>query len=260
MGLFAKSKPPSTRPLGQAPLDSGRWLRSRLAPQGCATLLEQVFSTYRAPVHQKMPLLVPAGVRWTDEEGTPVLCLSGFDKNTHFLLITLGAAADGTTNAGVFLLGTGEDRLRHPVIGDWKTRDSSLTSIGTWPANTAWLTPPPISDGYIADMVAAAGYPATPANQFRIADMVFRMMQLKCEEFIRTGQSQAVAKGFTRTQQARADWSSPVGPLRALLQALAEWDADFLPYMQDVPLRMRAVALAATASKNSIWHQLEVTG
>jgi hypothetical protein len=44
------------------------------------------------------------------------------------------------------------------------------------------------------------------------------------------------------------------------MRALAEWDTDFLPYMQDVPPRMRAVALAATTNPRSIWHELDATG
>jgi hypothetical protein len=64
--------------------------------------------------------------------------------------------------------------------------------------------------------------------------------------------------------QAQADWSSsPVGPHRALLQAVAEWNIDFLPYLQDVSVRMRPVALDAAALKHSqqeVWHDLDVTG
>jgi hypothetical protein len=135
--------------------------------------------------------------------------------------------------------------------------------VGFWPASTAWLTRPPIGDGYIDDVLAAAGYPATSRNQFRIADLVFRMMLPTCEEFIQSRQSQAVAREFAKTQMTKADWSSsPVAPLRALLEALAERDPDFLPYMQDVPLRMRSVALEAAARKHSkkeIWHQLDIT-
>jgi hypothetical protein len=264
MGLFTTSKPPTGRPVGQAPLASGRRLRSRLAPRECARLLEEIFSTYRSPVHQGMPLLAPAGVRWTAAEGKPARRLSGFDRNTRFLLITLGEAADGTTHIGIFTLGTDGDPVRRPVIDDWNARDPSLTTAGIWPESTAWLTRPPLSDRYIDDILAAAGYPTTPRNQLRIADLVFRMMLLKCEEFIQARESQAVAREFTKTQQARADWSSsPVSPHRALLQAVAEWDTDFLPYLQDVPLRMRSVALNAAAikhGKQEIWHQLDVTG
>jgi len=264
MGLFTKSKPPVGKPLGQASLAGGRRLRSRLAPRECARLLEEVFSTYRSPVHEGMPLLAPAGVRWTAVEGKPARRLSGFDRNTRFLLITLGGAADGTTDVGIFALGPGGDDARDPVIGDWKARDPSLTAAGFWPAATAWLTRPPVSDGYIDDILAAAGYPATPRNQLRIADLLFRMMLIKGEELIQLRQSHAVAREFTKTQQARADWSSSLaGPHRALLQALAEWDADFLPFLQDVPLRMRSVALNAAAMKHreqKIWHDLDVVG
>ena len=264
MGVFEKSKPPPGKPLGHAPLASGRRLRSRLSPRECARLLEEIFSAYRSPVHKGMPLLVPAGVRWKAAEGKPVRSLSGFDRNTRFLLITLGETADGTTDAGIFSLGEGGDQVRRPVIGDWSARDVSVTTVGIWPASTAWLTRPPIGDRYIDDILASAGYPATPRNQLRIADLVFRMMLVKCEEFIQARQSQAVAREFAKTQQVQADWSSSlVGPHRALLQAVAEWDADFLPYLQDVPLRMRLVALDAAARKHSkqeIWHELDVTG
>jgi hypothetical protein len=265
MGLFTKSTPPANKSPGRAPLASGRRLRSRLAPRECATLLEEVFGTYRSrssTMHQEMPLLAPSGVRWTAADGKPSRSLSGFDRDMQFLLITLGKATDGTTDAGIFTLGA--DQVRDPVIGDWKARDQSLTLAGLWPASTAWLTRPPVKDGYIDDILAIAGYPATPSNQFRVADLLFRMMLIKCEEFIQTRQSQAAAREFTRAQKARADWSSaPVSPLRALLQALAERDTDFLPYMQDVPMRMRAVALNAAAMKHAkqeVWHNLDVTG
>jgi len=260
MGQFTTGKPTSTTPRGQAPLGSGIRLRSHRTPQDCAALLEEIFSTYRSPVHKGMPLLSRAGVRWTAQEDKPTACRSGFDRDTHFLLITLGAAADGTTEAGIFPLGSDDGQQRHPVVDHWKVRDSSLTSAGTWPAGSAWLTRPPITDGFIDSMLATAGYPATHSNQLRIADLVFRMMLTKCDEFIQVRQSKAVARRFSEAQLARTDWSSsPVRPLRALMQALAEWDTDFLPYMQDVPPRMRAVALAATTIPRSIWHELDVT-
>ena len=73
-----------------------------------------------------------------------------------FLLVTLTPAAWGT-EAGIFPLGSGDDRLTLPVVGHWKMRDNSLSSTGQWPGGTVRLAPPPVTDQLVDDTLAAAG-------------------------------------------------------------------------------------------------------
>ncbi len=63
----------------------------------------------------------------------------------------------------------------------------------------------------------------------------------------------AAAKRFVNAQRRQADYSSLASSLRSTLQALAEWNNEVLPYIQDLPLRVHALLLyMARESGNGI--------
>src|ERR1700722_15151024 len=171
MGLFTRSAPGGPSTHAAAYLDTGRRLSSANGPEDSARLLAQVFSTYRAQKYPELPLLVPAGVRWLGGEGEPAITLSGNDESGNFMLLTLAPRPGGGTDAGIFPLGSGPERLSMSLVGHWKRRDSSLSSTGQWPARTAALAPPPVSDRLISGTLTAAGYPASPANLRMMAEV-----------------------------------------------------------------------------------------
>lgn len=260
MGIFSKSKSPQTAgnraPAGTGAMGSGRRLRSALPPQQCAQLLQEIFEGYKPRKYPQLPRLVPTGIQWTAQEGTPSLALSGADQADDFLLFTF-AVVPGGTQAGLFPLGSGDARLTLPVVGHWKMRDNSLSSTGTWPAGTVRLTPPPVTEQLVDSTLTAAGYPVTPANRQRLAAMMFDMFLVKCFEFIRSQSGEGVANRFIDTQRRNADWNSPAAPLRAALQALAEWNSGVLPYIQDLPYRVHALLLEGAEAGDGIWKDMD---
>jgi hypothetical protein len=258
MGLFTREKRQqggSAARSGIAPLGSGRRLRSDLSPRDCVEVLQQVFDGYRPRRYQDLPPLVPTGIQWTPAEGSPSLAVSGDDDSNDFLLFTLADVGRGT-EAGIFPLGSGDARLALSVAGHWKQQDNSLTSIGTWPARTAWLTPPPIEDSIVDGTLQAAGYPLTPGNRAKIAQLFTTMFLVKCQEFVSNQEGAQRAERFVATHTQRADWSSRAGPLRSALQQLAEWEPGVLPYVQDLPLRIRSILLQAAAGNVGVWSEL----
>jgi hypothetical protein len=262
MGLFTREKrpqgggsgQPATMPLASGPLASGRRLRSDLSPQDCVEVLQQVFDGYRPRRHQDMPPLVPAGIRWTSVGGGPSLAVSGDDDSDDFLLFTF-AGADGGTEAGIFPLGSGDERLALNVVGHWKRRDNSLASIGTWPPRTVWLTPPPIEDSLVDGTLQAAGYPLTPENRAKIAQQFTIMFLVKCQEFVSSREGARGAERFVAAHGQRRDSSSLAGLLRSPLQQLAEWEPGVLPYVQDLPLRIRSILLEGDRNVG-VWSEL----
>lgn len=259
MGFFSKSKTsrasnPATA--GTGAMGSGRRLQSSLTPQQCAQVLQEIFEGYTPRKYPELPHLVPTGIQWTAQEGVPVLALSGSDQTDDFLLFTF-ATVPGGTQAGLFPLGSGDARLNLPVVGHWKMRDNSLTSTGTWPAATVRLTPPPVTDDLVDSTLAAAGYPVTPANRQRLAAMMFDMFLTKSWEFIRGQSGEGVAKRFIDAQRQAANWDSLTGPIRAALQALAEWNTGVLPYVQDLPYRVRALLIEAARTRAGVWENMD---
>lgn len=259
MGLFTGAKRQQAGDValaGTAPLASGRRLRSSRKPEECAEILQQVFDGYRPRRHPSMPPLVPTGIRWMSADGTPSIAVSGSDEADDFLLFTL-ADAGGGTEAGIFPLGSGDQRLRLSAVGHWKQRDASLSSIGTFAPNTVRLTPPPIADSLVDETLRAAGCQLTPANRAKIAETFTMMFLVKCQEFVSSREGARGAERFLALHKQRADWSSLTGPLRSALQLLAEWEKGVLPYIQDLPLRCRALLLEDVAADDGVFSGLE---
>jgi hypothetical protein len=235
----------------------GRRLRSSNSPEQCAAILTQVFDGYRARRYPELPLLVPTGVRWLAAETAPAISLSGRDQADNWLLITL-ARVPGGTEAGVFGL---EDIGQVSIIGHWKMRDVSLTSTGLWPAKTVAVTPPPVEDEIVAATLRANNYPVTSKNLQLMAGFLFDGFLAKAHTFISGHDGEAAATRFVQVQRRQANYSSPAGPLRSTLQALAEWNSEVLPYLQDLPFVAQSVLLYVareTGGNGGIWADLEL--
>jgi hypothetical protein len=74
------------------------------------------------------------------------------------------------------------------LVGHWNAHDSSLSSAGQWPTRTVALTPPPINGDLIGHTLAAAGYPASPANLRRMAEVYLDQFLVKSYQFIEGAQ------------------------------------------------------------------------
>lgn len=239
---------------GTAYLSAGRRMRSSRSPEQCAALLLKVFDGYRPRKYPELPPLVPAGVRWHAEQAVPTISLSGKDEADHWLLITL-APVQGATEIGIFAL----EEQPLSVVGHWKGRDQSLTSTGRWPARTVELAPPPVSDEIVASTLTANGFPATSRNLRAMGGHLFNQFLAKAYTFVNGQDGEEAAKRFIAAQRRRADYSSLAGPLRSTMQALGEWNNQVLPYIQDLPLRVRALLLdfADGSGNGGIWAELD---
>lgn len=257
MGIFTRDK----RQQGGAaraatlPLGSGRRLRSDLGPEDCSQVLLQVFDGYRPRRRPDMEPLVPTGIRWTTADGTPSIAVSGGDESDDFVLFTLAPAGRGT-EAGVFPLRGGN----LAVVGHWKQRDRSLTSVGSWPPGTVCLTPPPVDEALVYGTLQAAGYPVTPGNVATMARQFTMLFLVKCQEFVSSREGARGAERFMTTHQQWQQQGSPslADLVQAPLRLLAEWEPAVLPYVQDLPGRIRSILLeSAGDGHGSVWSELE---
>lgn len=255
MGLFTRDKRQQSSGANRTPtMPPGRRLRSDLSPEDCVEVLRQVFDGYRPRRRPDMEPLVPTGIRWTAADGAPSIAVSGDDESDDFVLFTFAPAGQGT-EAGIFPLGG-----NLAVAGHWKQRDSSLTSVGSWPPGTVCLTPPPIDESLVYGTLNAAGYPVTPGNVTKVAQEFTMLFLVKCQEFVSNREGARGAERFMTTHQRWQQQGSPslADLLQAPLRLLAEWNPAVLPYVQDLPMRIRSILLEATSdSDDGFWSKLE---
>lgn len=242
MPLFGRSRK-EREPSAPPPLSTGRRLTSRSNQEEVLASLEEVIWSYRAPQYPEMPAYFDAGCIWSgDPSSAPDRVVSCTDSQDEFLLVTLRATGSGT-ELGVFPLGSGDDRLVRPIFGHWKQRDSSLTSTGTWPAGLVTLAPPPVPEDYVAELIGRRGFPATEANLSLGWIHICQGFVLKASQFVE-GATKSHPAALRFIDEHRSDC-----PDRALAQRiladLALVDYGILPYMQDLPMRIRALLLSS---------------
>ncbi|MGQ0631640.1 MAG: hypothetical protein ACT4P1_11390 [Sporichthyaceae bacterium] len=257
MGLFSRSRV-ATNNASVPPMGSGRRLRSNLQIEDALQAIEKVIDGYRSRQYPHLPHLVPTGHDWLlRDEAAPAAVYSGGDYNRDFLLFTLWRAPHGC-EIGVFPLGVGDDRLQIPFIGHLKQVDSSLSSIGLVPRGSVSLRPPPVPDDFVIQLLAIARYPVTQENCAIIAQQFYMQTRLKAHQFISGKAGDSVGQRYL-DRWATAEFDATMTePVRAVLRDLASWDPGILPYIQDIPLRMRAIMLEAQDHKGTFWDDLVV--
>lgn len=146
--------------------------------------------------------------------------------------VTLRSTTEGT-EAGIYDLA---EEMTLPLIGHWKQRDASLTSIGQAEAGLA-ITAPPVPDDYVEELIQRLGLPLNEETRLKAAAELHQMFVLKAVTFMQS-EPESVAHGFIADQR-----NLPLGVegLRMILTNLARWKTGVIPYIQDVPLRVRAL-------------------
>jgi hypothetical protein len=254
MGLFKKRTETPTGQPGTAPLGSGRRLRSSLSGLDCLSALNEIVGSYRQPTYEHLPLVIEPGWAWTGvDEDPPTQAVSCGDQNDDFLLIALWPQPQGT-NLGLFPLGGGDDRLSGlPIVGHWKQRDSSLSSIGLVPSGRIRLAAPVLAENYCSEILQAGGYPDTESNREATCGLVNQMMLVKAHSFLSTGDSQAADRFVDGHRWIPG--SGIQGP-QSILSGVCVAMPGVLPYIQDLPLRVRAILLD-NQGEGSFWHDLD---
>lgn len=251
MGFFTKRSTAPAPSRGVPPLGSGRRLSSERTEGASLDVLTDILSSYRTPKYRELPHYDIPGWKWnggeTDRFERAVCC---DDSNDDFLFIGFRSTGAGT-EIGVFPLGSGDDRLTIPIIGHWKQRDPSLKSIGLYPAGLVTLKAPPVTDELFESTLVAREYPATPANVDIIAAQFHMMFLVKAGQYIGSKGSQSAVDGFIDAHP----WQSGAGSTQRVLDDLVAWNAEVTPYIQGLPMRVRAMLLEAPET-GTIWAKL----
>jgi hypothetical protein len=255
--FFKRLVMPSETSHAQVPsLGSGRRLRSKLTLKECIANLEAILLGYRPPMYSQMPPYVFPGWRWNGpQEQSPTTVIFFVDSNNDFLLAAFWADSNGT-ECGLFPLGGGDERLSAmPIIGHWKQRDSSLTSIGVVPGGQITLAPPRVPDQFFDEILRTAGFPSTPRNIEKIRTKIGDMFLTKAHQFL-AADDPASADRFVQSHMYGGNPSREF--CQSVLDDLATWNPNLLPYMQDLPMRCRAIVLEAVDyPSGSMWEEYE---
>jgi hypothetical protein len=242
VGLFSRSKSPHTRASssgtnpGVGKVGPGRRLRSSENLDSGRRILEDIIESYGTRQYPELSRVVLAGWEWYGpDDARPEVVLCGPMQDGHPGFIALRRVPEGT-EAGIYDL-TGEMSL--PIIGHWKMRDKSLTSIGEAAGGQLALTAPSVPDDYVEELVQRLGLPTNIENWTKAATELHQMFVLKAVTFMQQA-PQSVADMFIDDHR-----NVPLGieGLRVILRDLARWNTGVIPYMQDVPPRVRALIL-----------------
>lgn len=251
MGLFSR-KPRPTGSVKTPRLGSGRRLRSGLAVDQAVEVLTDLAHSYRAPQYEHLPLVIDVAWTWvgtTDQPNRVVVLDDGQDQT---MFVALWGASDGV-RVGVYPLGSGDDRLSIlPIIGNWKMRDRSLVSMGTLPTGELGLIAPRVPADYLDGTLEAAGWPVTQTNRDLLGVYMAEMLLLKTMQFDGNGDPGRAQEFASRH---RYDGGAVLPFMQATLDDLAARQPGALPYIQDIPLRVRALVLERVPEA-TIWSDL----
>jgi hypothetical protein len=94
---------------------------------------------------------------------------------------------------------------------------------------------PAVPVDFAEDILDQAGFAATDANVVATRDFFIELLLIKAQEFIGS-QSPQQAASFAARHRRTTD-------PQTILQELGDWDPDVIPYIQDLPARIRALIL-----------------
>lgn len=243
MGLFTRSKRNEVTPSlprsgsGIAKLGVGRRVRCAQDIGSTRLVLAEILESYGPRQYPELPRLVTAGWEWFGSPAQqPAVVVSGAMHDGHPGFVTLRSTAEGT-EAGIYDL-AGEMTL--PLIGHWKQQDASLTSIGQVEAGLA-IAAPPVPDNFIEELVQRLGLEPSEENWRTAAAQLRQMFVLKAITYMQK-EPEVVTHRFIDDHR-----SVPLGVegLFMILNDLARWRTGIVPYIQDIPPRIRAFVLQA---------------
>ncbi len=255
MALFRKSTATTAEPAPRPRFGPGRRLASNRDLRACVTTILGVLEVHAPTKYQHMPTLYESAVIWHGKKPLPAeawTCSYGVDDIFVFVLWPTAAG----TETGLFPLGGGEDSLNTPFIGQWKQADASLRSIGRFDAGQLTLLPPEIDRSYYEETLRLAGKPTTDANIAILAEQVAQMFTVKAYEAIaKVGRDERGADRFIDGHRWTGDLSLP----QRVLNDLGDWNYKIVPYIQDLPWRVRGILLEPRPDGTSeavVWQRM----
>jgi len=171
-------------------------------------------------------------------------------------VVALWSREDGS-DVGIFAIQDTESRLiSPPLIENLQRRDESFAPAGHFEDRPMTLAAPVLPKDFSEEIVRTAGYPTSPGNIEVITLQLCEMFMVKAQEFINTS-NPAASSRFVEGRVA----GRPMGIalLQDILTDLGSWgNHEFLPYIQELPVRCRAILLEnVERSDTGVWSRME---
>lgn len=261
MALFNRKSPPTSgsrssaggQRVPTATFGPGRRLNSQLGLERSAAILEQVLTTYSPPAYAAMSALQPARVEWRGPDPAPARSFTCTYGSDDIYLITMASEGSGTL-MGLFPVGADQNSLTTPLVGQWKQADGSLSSTGTFQPGSAALHPPEIPLAYVDGILEAAEFDGTSENKLAVAEQVVSMFNVKAYQYISSNDLRSA-----ETFVAQHSWTGDPALCSRVLADLGAWNQQVIPYIQDLPGRVRALLLESDPGGRltaDVWERL----
>lgn len=255
MGLFSKrAGPPAEDPDAWAPLGGGRSLATQSSVDVLLESLAEVLRAYGQPRYKHLPLTFGVPCKWSGQGPAPEATLWCQDSTNEPTLLALWPHGEGTTLA-VVPLGNADGNGDRVLVEDWQRKMPMLKDAGTLQKGSLGLGAPKTPDDYVGSTLDAGGRSRTPFNTKLITEELMKMMLIKASSFINHTEGQVAARRFV--DEHRAAGGQP--DLDSVLADLAVRGRrhGYLPHIQPVPWRTRAVLLDVAPEPGSIWEKCD---
>jgi hypothetical protein len=255
MALFRKRTAAPAEPAARPRFGPGRRLASEHDLRTCVTTISGVLDVHAPTKYKYMPTLYDAAVIWHGEKPLPAEAWSCSYGADDIFVIVLWPTDSGTEIA-LFPLGGREESLNTPFIGQWKRADVSLRSIGLIEGGQLTLLPPELDRTYYEEILRLAGKAVTDVNIEILTREIAFLFTLKAREAIAgIGRDERGADRFVD----RHGWTGDLSLPQRVLNDLGEWNYTVVPYLQDLPWRVRGMLLEPGpdgTSKAVVWQRM----
>jgi len=252
-------------------MGSGLRLSSQHSVSRCLEFLERMILKYRQPIpssfhsgnNEHIPPYFHPGWVWNGAPAQePVVVVSFADRDKHFILMAFWPKESGA-EIGVFPLGGETERGRYLAVADeWEQLDGSVMRCGLFEPGLITLSVPSLPRQFFVEVLQVAGFPATENNVAQIASSLGRVLTMDAQNFIATRDKVAADKFVSEHSAERFHVKFPSRRIEEfpawILSELVNWSADFLPYIQELPMRRRAIILDGIGLDVPLWRMLDM--
>jgi hypothetical protein len=218
-----------------------------------AATLQDVLNQAAPTPYKHMPALTPARATWSGSAGSGASSYAcAFPPDDQFVVM-IWSEASGST-AGLFPLGGAETSLQTPLVDLWKRADPTLTSRGRFDDGVVELRTPQVDAEYFLETLRLAGKAPSDRNLCLLRDKTRELLVIKSFQFIQAGHlGFGAAKEFALQHQS----SETVADVQSVLDDLATISPGAVPYLQDLPWRIRALLLREPPGRDTFFDGLE---